>query len=165
MTVDLGGHRQVQGINYSKCDQHGHIIIKSSDTNNSFTQLQARRVWRDYCMDVQVGNRYNNVYGVLYNYPCLWNYFTIIHVYEIIERAWSSWWMQVTGPDWTRHEGSWQVGLKDRDGFTRKRNQGQRQRDKKINMLRCISKECKVYTSNSRYSQWGARTTSGSAWE
>ena len=84
MTVDLGGHRQVQGIIFSKCDQHGHIIIKSSDKNISFPQLQARRVWRDYCMDVQVGSvslfditmfmgfvQLSMFVKLFCNYPCL----------------------------------------------------------------------------------------------
>ena len=61
MTVDLGGHRQVSIFSHArrsmitKHHEHFQIIIELSDKKNSCALLQARRVWRDYCMDVQVG--------------------------------------------------------------------------------------------------------------
>ena len=61
MTVDLGGHRQVSILSHArrsritKHHEHFQIIIELSDKKNSCALLQARRVWRDYCMDVQVG--------------------------------------------------------------------------------------------------------------
>ena len=61
MTVDLGGHRQVSIFSHArrsiitKHRKHFEIIIELSDMKNSWALLQARRVWRDYCMDVQVG--------------------------------------------------------------------------------------------------------------
>ena len=61
MTVDLGGHRQVSFFSHAmrsiitKHLEHFQIIIELSDTKKSCALLQARRVWRDYCMDVQVG--------------------------------------------------------------------------------------------------------------
>ena len=62
MTVDLGGHRQVSIFSLARRSiitkqyEHFQIIIELSDTKNSCALLQARRVWRDYCMDVQVGS-------------------------------------------------------------------------------------------------------------
>ena len=61
MTVDLGGHRQVSIFSHArrsiipKDQEHFEIIIELSDKKNSWALLQARRVWRDYCMDMQVG--------------------------------------------------------------------------------------------------------------
>ena len=60
MTVDLGGHRQVSLFSHArrsiitKHHEHFEIIIDLSGKKNSCASLQARRVWRDYCMDVQV---------------------------------------------------------------------------------------------------------------